>query len=136
GPSHGTLEGRPELEVPIPAGTTELERRPSEQALLAAAGRLRSRGTGPGGALAVTSRRERSARTTARALRVTSGSRGSPARGEGRDGRIHESSAAARGGGPPVRPRLRLLPQPGGGVSRAPPSDQGGVPAGRKGLPH
>ena len=75
-------------------------------------------------------------RTPARALRVTSGSRGSTARGERRDGRINDNSAAARGGGPPVRPRLRLLPQPGGGVSRAPPPDEGGIRTGRKGLPH
>ena len=74
--------------------------------------------------------------TPARALRVTSRSRGSTARGERRDGRINEYSAAARGGGPPVRPRLRLLPQPGGGVSRAPPPDEGGLRTGRKGLPH
>ena len=71
-------------------------------------------------------------RTPARALRVMSRSRGSTTRGERRDGRINDHSAAARGGGPPVRPRLRLLPQPGGGVSRAPPPDEGGVPNGEK----
>ena len=89
-----------------------------------------------GGAQALTRRRERSSRTPARSLRLTSRSRGSTARGERRDGRINDNSAAARGGGPPVRPRLRLLPQPGGGVSRAPPPGEGGVRTGRKGLPH
>ena len=44
----------------------DLYRRPREQVILASAGRIRSRGTGPGGARVVTKRRERSA-TNARA---------------------------------------------------------------------
>jgi hypothetical protein len=42
----------------MPAGNAELCRRPSEHVILASAGRIRSRGTGPGGEQAVTRRRE------------------------------------------------------------------------------